>query len=113
MDRRSPKCCIWLPSPSSINHDDSSATSAKRLLLLRTLDIMQITYTIFGVELDADAVSQSCLAIVQSTCFDASHIRHNLELGVQAGPAGATEEVLVDLARVALGVPGLGFPYAS
>jgi hypothetical protein len=36
------------------------------------------------------------------------HVRHDLELGVEAGAARAAEEVLVDLAAVACRVPCLG-----
>lgn len=39
--------------------------------------------------------------------LDTSHIRHDFELSVERRTTCATEEVLVDLAAVSLGIPGL------
>lgn len=69
---------------------------------------MQIADAVLGVELDGDLVAQARGPAVQAARLDARHIRHDLELGVQRGAAAAAEEVLVDLAAGARGVPRLG-----
>jgi len=80
--------------------------STKSRLLLGIGDGLHVGQSVLCVELDADGVVGG--APVQATTLDASDVGHDLQLGVEAGAAGAAEEVLVDLAAVALGVVGLG-----
>lgn len=81
---------------------------AKRLDLLGVGEAVQVADAVLGVKLDADLVVERGLAAVERAGLDADVGGHNLELGVERRAAGAAEEVLVDLARVALGVVGLG-----
>jgi hypothetical protein len=48
---------------------------------------------------------------VESSRFDASHVWHDFELGVQTAPTVCAEPVLVDLPTVALGIIILGLAY--
>ncbi|TQS33023.1 hypothetical protein Golomagni_06647 [Golovinomyces magnicellulatus] len=80
----------------------------KRSLLLSTSTIVQITNTILCIKLDANLVTKTSSAAIQTTGLDARHVRHDLELGVQRRTAVSAEEMLVDFTRVANGVPSLG-----
>lgn len=81
---------------------------AKRLDLLRVGQAVQVAHAVLGVKLDADLVVERGLAAVERAGLDADGRGHHLELRVERGAAGAAEEVLVDLARVALDVVRLG-----
>lgn len=78
------------------------------MLLLGSLAGTEVAHSILNVELNSNLVAQACRAAVERAGLDAGHVRHDLELGVQAGAAVAAEEVLVNLARFADSIPGLG-----
>lgn len=81
---------------------------AKSSLLLRTGTGREVADAVLCVKLDANLVAEAGRAAIEGAGLDAVGVGHDLEGRVQAGTAVAAEEVLVDLARVADGVPGVG-----
>lgn len=73
--------------------------------LLRTLNIMQIPDSIFGVEFNTNLISKRCSTSDQPTSFDANDIRHNFEFSVQTWTTLTTEEMLVDLSGISFNIP--------
>lgn len=88
-----------------------AASRSKLGLLLSTLGGLQVCRSVLGVELNTNLASHIGGAAVQTSGLDTRHIGHDLQLGVQAGSTVAAEEVLVNLARVANGIVGLGGPW--
>lgn len=84
--------------------------SAELRLLLGTRHFMQITDSILGVELNSHLASQARGAVIEPARLDTSNIRHDLKLRIQRRATLPAEEVLVDFARVTLGIPCLGAP---
>lgn len=76
--------------------------------LLGPLAAMQVPNTILDVKLDVNLASQASSTAIQGARLDARHVRHHLELRVQARTTVATEEVLVDFARGAHRIPCFG-----
>jgi hypothetical protein len=79
---------------------------SKLRLLLRPINGDEIVDTVLGVELNTDLPIQACFAPIETSCFDASHVRHNFELRIQAGATSRAKEVFVDLPACAGCVPG-------
>ena len=71
----------------------------------------QVTDSILGVEFRADLVAQTGFALIQTAGLDDDDTGHDVQLGVQAGAAGAAEMVAVVLARLSLDVVELGFTW--
>lgn len=78
------------------------------MLLLRTLNRSKITSAVLDIELDIDLAPQVRLAAIQSARLNAGVVRHHLQLSVQARATGWAEEMLVDFARVADDIVGVG-----
>lgn len=85
--------------------------SAKPGLLLGSFTSIEVAHAILAVELNANLAAEAGSSAVERPGLDARHVGHDLEFRVEAGAAVAAEEVLVDLARVAGGVPRLGGSY--
>lgn len=81
------------------------------VLLLGTIDRLQVAHSILCIELNTDLASEAGHPSVQAARLDASLIRHHFQLRVQAGAAVRAEEMLVDLAASTLRVPILWRPW--
>ena len=98
----------FLPSKSCSLVESLSVNLTERWHLLGTRLIGQVRDAVLAVELDVDLAVQSGLAVVQAAGLDDDDVGHDVELGVEAGAAGAAEEVAVVLAGVAGNIIGLG-----
>lgn len=83
----------------------------KLRLLIRPLDRLTISQPILRIELHRNVMI--IRTAIQPTTLDARHIRHDLQLGVQARAAGRAEPVLVDLAGRAFCVVVFGAAFGD
>lgn len=60
----------------------------------------QVVNSVLGVELDTNLVPKAGVSSIETARLDASHIRHDLELGVQRATTVRAKPMLVDFATV-------------
>lgn len=85
-----------------------SSLVSKNGLLLGAINSLLIGRTILAVEFDIDLASEACCAAFETSGLDQSQVGKNFSLGVNTGATVGAEEMLVNLARAANNVKGLG-----
>ena len=79
--------------------------------MLGSIYSSQVADSVLAVELGGDLVAQTGFALIQTASLDDDDTGHDIQLGVQAGAAGAAEMMAVVLARLSLDVVELGLTW--